>query len=207
MGVCAPFRGCPPSPFTRSGWTHPSWLKTSKTLAWDGRASRHGLSSKYSETRFRSLDPPERVLQIKTRFAGRPKTSGLLAFGVPPQGRKHTLQDCEPARLWPGAFAGEPARKIPSASYGSISLPLADLLIQFLRVTPSVTFFISSAFSRQFCFPQAAPPPRQIRVLIRIPNFLDSGLFAAPSSHYTAQAVKVVPAHPGRRRSTALAQP
>ncbi len=30
--------------------------------------------------------------------------------------------------------------------------------------------FLDSAFSRHFCFPHAAPPPRQIRVLMRIPN-------------------------------------
>lgn len=43
---------------TRPGWTHPARLKTSKTLAWDRRASRHGLSCKSSETCLRSLDPP-----------------------------------------------------------------------------------------------------------------------------------------------------
>jgi hypothetical protein len=56
--------------------------------------------------------------------------------------------------------------------------------------------FSDSAFSRQIYFPRPSPDADS-----------DSGLFAAPSSHYTAQAVKVVPAQPGRRRSTALAQP
>jgi hypothetical protein len=49
-------------------------------------------------------------------------------------------------------------------------------------------------------FPQAAPPPRQIRILMRMTDSRDAGLFAAPSSHFTIRSrsfqpipVEVVP--------------
>ena len=49
--------GIPPRPFTPFGGT-PYGLETSQDFCRNGRANRDGLSSKYSETRPRSLDPP-----------------------------------------------------------------------------------------------------------------------------------------------------
>ena len=61
--TCELFRlsGVSPHPDTPSA-RHPSVVKHPKTLAGSGRASRGGLSSKYSETHPRSLDPPGRFL-------------------------------------------------------------------------------------------------------------------------------------------------
>jgi len=56
------------SPYTRSaGHTLPC-SKPSQDFGGNGRASQRGLSSKYSETRPRSLDPPGRILWAQHGF-------------------------------------------------------------------------------------------------------------------------------------------
>ena len=106
--------------------------KHPKTLAWRGGQAGAGFLASIQKPAPARLIRPDRCNGLRNRFAGRPKTSGLLAFGVPPQGRKHALQDYEPARLWPKEFAERASAKNSYARFGSFSHPLAGLLMRAL---------------------------------------------------------------------------
>lgn len=55
--------------------------QSSPDFAGDGRANRHGLSSRYSETRPRSLDPPLLFLTRLNGYCSRRDATDLRAFG------------------------------------------------------------------------------------------------------------------------------
>lgn len=172
------------SPCTRSAGHALPCSKPSQDFGGNGRASRCGLSSKYSETRPRSLDPPGRILQtqtgLKPRFAGRPKTCGLLAFRRA-AARATRATGLRTRKTLAGAFAGEPAQKIPSASSGSISRPLADPLKNF-RQSQNAASGIRLIASCKFLPQGSLPPP--------IAESQNAILFVSspPSFHFTIRS-------------------
>jgi hypothetical protein len=108
-------------------------------LGLDGRASRDGLSSRYSETRSARLIRPDGFYGLQPASRGGQRLESFPPSGVSPKVKTPPVENSQD--FGRRHSQASQRKKHPSASSGCISRPLADLLIRVLCVTPKASLF------------------------------------------------------------------